>query len=151
MQSTFINLHNRNACILSCECSHIEEQWVLQRLLLAFLRRTKIFSFPFLFIYSHLRAICLCTDQLSSPPVCISISCLPRLIFLCIGFFAFICDPPAPNPFKWILLLSCALSCFHFVFFFLLRFLFSIQFFLSLLSCSHRLDQFISFTFHILP
>lgn len=84
------------------------------------------------------------------PSVCVPVSHtyldLPLLSFLCLFLI-----PSATIPFKWIILLFswCAFSCFHFVFLFL--FLFLIQFSLSFLSCSHWVDEFISFKCHILP
>ena len=102
---------------------------------LPFYQETQIFSFPFpmmTLIFELTSCLSVCCHLHRS--VCISVLYRLRFAFA----FAFIYDPPASH-IKWIF------CCFHsllflvfilsFSFFFI--FLFLIQFFLSLLSCSH--------------
>lgn len=101
---------------------------------------TKIF--PFLLIYSQLRALCLPISHLH--PLCVYLSHIYLDLPLHSSLHLFMV--PYPNPSSGFLCSHCnALSCFHFVLFFVcVCFLFLIQFSLPL-SCSHWMDQFISF------
>lgn len=134
---------------ISCEFSHVQKWWDSQRLLLSFTRGNQNISFAFLLTYSHLGALCL--------PVCLSVIFIPMCarrshiyLDLTLHSVLHLFMIPCPQPFKWNPLLSPECSfCFHFVLFFLC-FLSLIQFFLSL-SCSRRMDHFISFSVHNLP
>lgn len=130
----------------------------LAKIAACLLRGTKIFSFPFLLIYSHLWAVCLsvCLPtylSITFIPLCACLSHVHLGLSLLLFLHLLMISPPADS-FKWIRLLphvvrSFLLSFCLFLFFF--RFLFLIPFFLSLFSCSHWMDQFISFKFYILP
>lgn len=156
MQSTFINLGNRNACIFSVSFHTERSDGSCKDCCLPFKRNQNIFlPLPF-DLLSSLSCVSVCLPtylSITFIPLCTYLSHVHLDLSLLLFLHLFMISPPADS-FKWMLLLShvvCSFLLSFCLFLFFPRFLFLIPFFLSLLSCSHWMDQFISFKFHILP